>query len=123
MNILVVDDSSTMRRVIANALKANFDDVNVIEANDGITGLEQFKKHMDDLDLVLSDWLMPNRNGYELLEDIMAITKKVPVVMLTTEAENDRIMKAIKLGAKNYITKPFTPQVLHGIICSVLNIT
>lgn len=113
MRILVVDDSSTMRRILINCLaKMNLADV--AQAGDGKEALAVLASQ-PPFDLVLTDWNMPNMNGLELLKAIKADAKTsaVPVVVVTTEAEKERIVEAVKCGAANYIVKPFTPDTLQ----------
>ena len=110
MKILVVDDSSTMRRIITNSLE-QIGQTNVVDAADGAEGLAQLKGN-DDIGLVLTDWNMPNMDGLTFLGKIREQNKDLPVVMITTEAEKQNVVTAIKAGANNYIIKPFTPEVL-----------
>ncbi|MDR1533962.1 MAG: response regulator [Planctomycetota bacterium] len=112
MKILVVDDSSTMRRIISNILKSN-GYTDIVEAGDGVEGLNQLKAH-PDVKMVLTDWNMPNMNGLEFLTKIRETTPntELPVVMVTTEAEKANVVAAIKAGANNYIVKPFTPEIV-----------
>lgn len=90
-----------------------------VEAEDGVEGLAAYEAN-SDIDLVLSDWNMPNMNGLDMLKKIVALGKKTPVIMVTTEAEKSNVIEAIKNGAKNYVTKPFTPDVLIGKIKQVI---
>lgn len=110
MKILVVDDSSTMRRIITNTLKG-IGQEDVVQAGDGVEGLAQLQAN-PDIGLVLSDWNMPNMNGLDFLKKIRETRKDLPVIMITTEAEKTNVITAIKAGANNYIVKPFTPDVL-----------
>lgn len=119
MKILVVDDSSTMRRIICNALKQFEADAEIIEAEDGNDGFSKFEANQD-LELILSDWNMPNCNGLEFLKKVVGTGSKVPVIMVTTEAEKGNVVLAIKSGAKNYVTKPFTPDILKTKINQTL---
>jgi len=110
MKFLVVDDSSTMRRIICNTLQASgYSDV--VEAGDGVEGLDVFEKN-PDVNIILTDWNMPNMNGLEFLSKVRETNKEIPIVMVTTEAEKQNVVTAIKAGANNYIVKPFTPEVL-----------
>lgn len=118
MKILVVDDSSTMRRIIANTLKQAGQE-NVIEAGDGLEGIKQLEAN-PDVGLVLSDWNMPNMNGLDFLKKVRETNKELPIIMVTTEAEKQNVVTAIKAGANNYIVKPFTPEVLKEKIGSFL---
>ena len=113
MKILVVDDSSVMRRIIINSLTNLIKSVEIIEAADGVLGFKRYLENKDSLDLVLSDWNMPNCDGLTFLKELVADGCKAPVVMVTTEAEKANVIMAIKSGAKNYITKPFTPETLR----------
>jgi two-component system chemotaxis response regulator CheY len=113
MKILVVDDSSTMRRIICNTLSA-IGQTDVVQAGDGVEGLAALEKN-PDVTLVLSDWNMPNMNGLDFLAKVRETKDKatLPVVMVTTEAEKSNVVTAIKAGANNYIVKPFTPEILQ----------
>ena len=107
--ILVVDDFSTMRRIVKNALKSlNYN--NVDEAEDGASGLEKLRT--DHFDLVVCDWNMPGMTGIELLRAVRAdpALKHLPFLMVTAEAKRENIVEAIQAGVSNYIVKPFTPQ-------------
>lgn len=110
MKILVVDDSSTMRRIIANSL-ASIGEMEIVEAGDGQEGLSAFEKNQD-VKLILTDWNMPNMNGLAFITQLRETNKDVPIIMVTTEAEKQNVVTAIKAGANNYIVKPFTPDVL-----------
>ncbi|MCC8189993.1 MAG: response regulator [Planctomycetes bacterium] len=114
MKILVVDDSSTMRRIIANILKAHGYE-NIVEAGDGIEGLAQLQSN-PDVAMVLTDWNMPNMNGLDFLSKIRETVPRsdLPVIMVTTEAEKASVVAAIKAGANNYIVKPFTPELVKS---------
>jgi len=119
MKILVVDDSSTMRRIIGNALKTFVTDLVIVEAEDGNDGFAKFQANQD-VGLILSDWNMPNCDGLTFLKNVVATGHKVPVIMVTTEAEKSNVVTAIKSGAKNYVTKPFTPDILKQKISQTL---
>ena len=108
ITILVVDDFSTMRKIIKNNLK-QLGFSNIIEAEDGQLALEELKKNK--VDLIISDWNMPNINGLELLKAVRGDEglKQIPFVMVTAEGQKDNVMEAAKAGVSNYIVKPFTP--------------
>jgi len=115
MKVLVVDDFATMRKIIKNVLKQiNVD--SVLEAENGKHALTVLKG--DTVDLIISDWIMPEMTGIEFLkackqdEEI----KKIPFIMVTAEAQKDNIMEAIKSGVDNYIVKPLTPEKLKDAI-------
>lgn len=111
MKILVVDDFSTMRRIVKNILRQlNFN--NIIEADDGSTALDILQK--DKIDMVVSDWNMPKMTGLELLKAIRSddALKDIPFLMVTAEAQQENIIEAVKSGVSNYIVKPFTAETL-----------
>lgn len=118
MKILVVDDMSSMRRIIKNTLK-QLGYPNTDEAEDGDQALE--KVRTDPFDLVISDWNMPKMNGLDLLKAIRQDPKlsALPVLMVTTEAEMDHILEAIRSGVNSYILKPFTPETMKEKIDKV----
>ncbi len=107
MKILIVDDSSVMRRIIKNYLsQLGYNDF--IEAQDGIDALDKVK----DTDLIFTDWNMPNMNGFEFLKKVRAIPehKNTKIIMVTTESSKFDVIDAIKAGVTEYIIKPFTLQ-------------
>ncbi len=108
---LVVDDFSTMRRIVRNLLK-ELGFVNVQEAEDGVEALKKLRS--DTFDFVVSDWNMPNMTGIELLREIRkdAKLKTLPVLMVTAEAKRENIIEAAQAGASGYVVKPFTAATL-----------
>jgi len=108
---LVVDDFSTMRRILRNLLK-ELGFMNVQEAEDGVDALAKLRT--ENFDFVVSDWNMPNMNGIELLQAIRADDKlkHLPVLMVTAEAKRDNIIMAAQAGASGYVIKPFTAATL-----------
>jgi two-component system chemotaxis response regulator CheY len=112
MKIMVADDSSTMRRIIKNTL-TRMGHEDILEAEDGAIAWSIIDKN-DDIDIILTDWNMPNMNGLELVMKVRADArfKKIPIVMITTEGGKSEVVVALKAGVNNYIVKPFTPQVL-----------
>ena len=111
MKILVVDDFSTMRRIVKNILR-QLGFVNIIEADDGSTALEILQR--EKIEFVVSDWNMPKMTGLELLKVIRAddALKHIPFLMVTAEAQQENIIEAVKSGVSNYIVKPFTAETL-----------
>lgn len=112
INVLVVDDFATMRRIIKNLLKQlGFEKID--EAEDGMKALQKLKS--ESFDLVISDWNMPNMTGIELLQAVRsdAGLKETPFLMVTAEADKENVLLAIKMGVSNYIVKPFTADVLQ----------
>ena len=115
INILVVDDFATMRKVIRNLLKQSGYE-NVTEAEDGVAAMNVLKS--TKIDFVISDWNMPNMTGIELLRAVRSDNElsATPFLMVTAESLKDNVLEAIKAGVSNYIVKPFTAEVLGGKI-------
>jgi two-component system chemotaxis response regulator CheY len=111
MKILVVDDFSTMRRIIKNLLR-DLGYNNTAEADDGATALPMLQSQ--PFDFVVTDWNMPVMTGIDLLQAIRADAKlkSLPVLMVTAEAKKDQIVMAAQAGVNGYIVKPFTAATL-----------
>jgi two-component system, chemotaxis family, chemotaxis protein CheY len=112
MRILIVDDFSTMRRIIKNLLN-DLGFTNTAEAEDGNAGLAALRG--SKFDFVVTDWNMPGMTGLELLKAIRAdaALAKLPVLMVTAEAKREQIIEAAQAGVNGYIIKPFTAQTLE----------
>ncbi|MEJ5211286.1 MAG: chemotaxis response regulator CheY [Burkholderiales bacterium] len=112
MKFLVVDDFSTMRRIVRNLLK-ELGFTNVEEAEDGVVALQKLRN--GKFDFVVSDWNMPNMTGLELLKNIRSdpALKHIPVLMVTAEAKKENIIAAAQAGASGYVVKPFTAATLE----------
>lgn len=113
LKFLVVDDFSTMRRIVRNLLK-ELGYTNVDEAEDGAVALQKLKGG-GNFQFVVTDWNMPNMTGIELLKAIRAdaTLKHLPVLMITAEAKKENIIEAAQNGASGYIVKPFTAGTLE----------
>ena len=111
LRFLVVDDFSTMRRIVRNLLK-ELGFAKVDEAEDGAIALQKLKA--GGFDFVVSDWNMPNMDGLQLLQAVRAdpALKHLPVLMITAEAKKENIIAAAQSGASGYIVKPFTAATL-----------
>lgn len=112
MKILVVDDFSTMRRIIRNLLRElGFD--NVVEADDGNSALPTLRR--GGFDFLITDWNMPGMTGIELLENVRSDPglAALPVLMVTAEAKREQIIAAAQAGVNGYIVKPFTAATLR----------
>ncbi|MFZ4712474.1 MAG: response regulator [Bacteriovoracaceae bacterium] len=125
MKILVVDDMSTMRKIIKKSL-TQFGFTNVSEADDGAPAwalLQEASKTAEPFEFVISDWNMPGMTGIDLLKNVRAneTTKKLPFLMVTAEAEQANVIAAVKAGVSNYIVKPFTPDALKAKIEKIFN--
>jgi two-component system chemotaxis response regulator CheY len=119
--ILFVDDSPTMRRIIANTLnKIGIERYD--QAENGLDALE--KLHEKKYDLLLTDWNMPEMNGKELIEFIRGQEhlKNLPILMITTRGMEEDVLTAIRAGVNGYIVKPFTPDVLKKKMIEILGI-
>ena len=107
MKILIVDDFSTMRRIIKNLLR-DLGFTNTVEADDGITALPIL--NLGNIDFLVTDWNMPGMTGIELLRHVRADEKlkHLPVLMVTAEAKREQIIEAAQAGVNGYVVKPFT---------------
>jgi two-component system chemotaxis response regulator CheY len=112
MNVLIVDDSKIVRRVLSNTLprlaeKLEWPTLNLFEAEDGLVAIEQMKNN--DIDIILLDWNMPNMNGEEVVDTVRSnkAWNKTRIIMATTEGGKDNVIKMIKKGANGYMVKPF----------------
>lgn len=109
MNIMLVDDSRTIRNIQKRTLQ-QLGHTDIVEAEDGVKALAKFNEKAPDLMLI--DWNMPNMSGLELVRKIRETNKTIPLIMCTTEAEKSRIIEAIQAGVNNYMVKPFTAESL-----------
>lgn len=112
MNILVVDDFSTMRKIIKNLLR-ELGFTNISEADDGTTALLMLQK--SEFDFLVTDWIMPKMQGIDLVKEIRKDPNlsSVPVLMVTAEAKREHIIEAVQAGVNGYVVKPFTAQTLQ----------
>lgn len=111
MRVLVVDDFSTMRKIIKNILKQlGFE--NIVEADDGTTAWDVLNR--DNIEFIVSDWNMPQMTGIELLRKVRDSEEycDLPFLMVTAEAQQENIIEAVQAKVSNYIVKPFTPETL-----------
>lgn len=112
--ILIVEDSSTMRRIVTKALiELGVNENGIIAAVDGVDGLKKMDAS-NGFDLILTDWNMPNMDGLELVNNLRKMPKSdsTPIVMITTEDCKDDVLLALKSGVNNYIVKPFNLETL-----------
>ena len=102
--IMLVDDAAFMRMTIKNYLtKAGYTDI--LEASDGQIAYETYQKEKPDL--VLMDITMPNMDGIQALEAIKKFDPDARVVMCSAMGQESMVIEAIKLGAKDFVVKPF----------------
>jgi two-component system chemotaxis response regulator CheY len=119
MRFLIVDDSSTMRRIIINTLtKLGYKEFH--EAGNGREGLDKLAS--TPVDMIITDWNMPEMSGIDFIRAVRAnnATKLLPVLMVTTNAAEDDIVAALKAGVNNYVVKPFTPDTIREKIQSAM---
>jgi two-component system chemotaxis response regulator CheY len=119
LRFLVVDDFSTMRRIVKNLLQ-ELGYANVQEADDGSTALPMLKT--GNFDFVITDWNMPQLPGLELLKAVRADPNltHLPVLMVTAEAKREQIVEAAQAGVSGYVIKPFTAQILGEKLAKIL---
>lgn len=121
LKILIVDDSSVMRKIVERALRqAGLDLGEVLEASNGAEALVAVEK--GGMDMVLSDINMPVMDGLEFLKNLrdVACAKGLPVVMISTEGSEARVVEALSLGARGYLRKPFTPEQIKERVVPLL---
>lgn len=117
--IMVIDDSSTTRKVITNIL-GQIGHSDVIEAENGIDALAKLAQNK--VDLILCDWNMPNMNGLQFVKSLRSMKTygNIPILMVTTNAAKGEIIQALQAGASDYVAKPFTPKVIQQKISKLL---
>ena len=120
-NVLIIDDSSSMRAVIKKTLKVSgFNVGQFLMAGDGKEALKVLEGEW--VDIILTDINMPNMNGIELLTEVKKdeMLKSIPVVMVTTEGSDRVMQESMRLGAQGYVKKPFRPEEIKGILNSIM---
>jgi two-component system chemotaxis response regulator CheY len=116
MKMLIIDDSSTMRKIIKST--AEMLEMESLEAQDGLEALDVLSESYKEVDIILLDWNMPAMNGYDVLVTLKedARYKDIPVMMVTTEGQQSSIIAAVRAGADNYLVKPFNAGELESKI-------
>lgn len=119
LTALVVDDFSTMRRIVKNILR-DLEFKNVLEAEDGTAAVNVLKSQK--VDVIVSDWNMPKMTGLELLKYVRADSnlKDMPFLMITAESQKENVVEAVKARVSNYIVKPFTAATLGEKLAKIL---
>lgn len=123
IRVLIVDDSSVMRKIVERSLRqAGLDMSSVTEAGNGAEALGKLDANL--VDLILSDINMPVMDGLEFVRRLQTVDKLrgIPVVMITTEGSESNVVQALSLGAKGYIRKPFTPDQVKEHVLPVLGL-
>lgn len=109
LDVMLIDDSSVMRKVLTRALRQGGMDIGeIVEAGDGMEALAALDEGKS-IDIILCDWNMPNMNGLEFVTQARSKGYQIPIVMVTTESGDERIQQAQEAGANGFIHKPFTP--------------
>lgn len=122
IKVLVLDDSTTMLRIIVNTLKnIGIEETNIITSENGKEGFEKFTKNKNNLNLILTDWNMPIMNGLEFVNKVRNIDKDIKIVMITTESGKREVITALKAGVDNYIAKPFNAYLLREKLIPMLS--
>jgi two-component system, chemotaxis family, chemotaxis protein CheY len=104
MKVLVADDSGIMRKIIIRSLNS-VGVTDIVEAADGQEAIDAYQT--TPVDLILTDWNMPNKTGLDVAKEIRALGSTVPIIMITTEAQKGQVIAAIQAGVNDYLTKPF----------------
>ena len=124
MNVLIVDDSKIVRRVLTNTMRRYFkppewNELNIFEAEDGLIAMEQMKNHK--IDIMLLDWNMPNMTGEEVVDAVRANKEwnKTRIIMATTEGSKSSVLKMIKKGANGYMVKPFNEEAIFKTLNTI----
>lgn len=115
--ILVIDDEKNIRLMLDKCLSSEGYQVEL--AGDGISGIEKF--NTEHYDVVLLDMKMPGLNGLEVLERLKDINSTISVIMMTAFGTIESAVEAMKLGAVDYIRKPFTPDIIRNQVKTVIN--
>jgi DNA-binding response OmpR family regulator len=117
--ILVVEDDADVRKFICDPLKPGF---RLVEAANGKEGIEKAKEHIPDL--IVSDIMMPELDGYELCRQLKQDieTSHIPIMLLTAKASEESILQGLKTGANDYITKPFNAEILLSRIKNLMDL-
>jgi len=124
MNILIVDDSKIVRKILTNSVSRFFkqpewSELNIFEAEDGLKAIEQMKSN--NIDIMLLDWNMPNMTGEEVVEIVRANKEwnKTRIIMATTEGTKESVLKMIKKGANGYMVKPFQEEAIFKTLTTI----
>ena len=123
MKALVVDDSNSMRNIVKTGLKKMKFFEEIVEAKNGLDALKKIEEK-GPFDLILLDWYMPEMEGYDCLVEIRKNPKwnDTKVMMVTTENQQENVIKAVMAGANEYLMKPFTPEMLEEKVRMVLGL-
>lgn len=121
LHVLIAEDDSNTSATIRIMLR-ELGFTQIYEARDGVIADEYMQQSFADLDLVISDWNMPNKNGYELLQDIRSANPALPFLMITARSDTNSVLDAKSKGVSGYLRKPFTLDELQDKVFSALGI-
>lgn len=111
LDVLIVDDSAAIRKILQRVLRQTEIPIGTVyEAGDGVEALATLRQQT--IGLVLSDINMPNMDGLEFLTQMRTeqIWKAIPVLMVSTEGTQAKVLEAVERGASGYVRKPFTAE-------------
>jgi DNA-binding response OmpR family regulator len=117
--IAVIEDEAAIRRGVVDLLRAS--GYEVVEAADGLKGLTEASR--PDVDLVLLDLMLPRKDGVEVLRELRQTRPAVPVIILTARGTEDDRVRGLKMGADDYVVKPFSARELLARVEAVLRRT
>ncbi|MGM0379668.1 MAG: response regulator transcription factor [Bacillota bacterium] len=117
MNVLICDDSMTIRKKLSKSIKSIDDNIKIFEASDGQQGIDMFKEKQ--VDLVFLDIIMPEKNGIEVIKEIKNYDSKAEIVVLSSVGTEKNLKAALKNGAKDFIQKPWTEKNIETILKGV----
>ena len=121
LDVLIVDDSAAIRKILQRVqAQANLPLGKVLEAGDGQEAIAALKQQT--VGLILSDINMPNMDGLQLLGELKANDrwKHVPVLIISTEGSQTKVMEAVQLGARGFVRKPFTANQIKEKLATML---
>lgn len=118
-NVLVVDDSGTMRTILAQSLQLSGMELNMVQAQDGVEAFGKFQG--GNFDLIITDINMPKMNGIGLITEVRKINTEVPIIVVTTESKDAMKQEAFQMGASGWITKPFKPAQIISLVKEIFS--
>ena len=118
MKVLVADDSGVMRKIIIRSL-ISVGVTDIVEAANGQEAIDKFKE--TPVDLILTDWNMPEKSGLDVVVEIRATGSLVPIIMVTSRVSEKHRARAIEIGVNDYLGKPYQERELLEAVQHQLN--
>ncbi len=115
--VLVVDDAAFMRKMVSDALAKGGHEV-IGQAGNGVEAIAQFRELRPDL--MTLDITMPEKDGLETLKDVMELDPGAKVIMCSALGQESKVLESIKLGAKDFVVKPFQPDRVIDAVAKAL---